>query len=163
MSITLSEGYEAGCVGRITQMHALHYAAASGFGLPFEAKVARGLADFCTAYTAGRDGLWLARLHDEIEGSIAIDGSHAARDGAHLRWFITTEAIRGRGIGRELLARALAFCDRCGYASVYLDTFAGLDAARHLYEAQGFRLVQESPGSMWGSVVREQRFVRGPA
>jgi hypothetical protein len=41
-----------------------------------------------------------------------------------------------------------------------LDTFEGLDAARHLYEAAGFRLLAQAPGAQWGRVVNEQRFER---
>jgi len=162
MSPTISEGYAAGCIGRIAQLHASHYSASGGFGVAFEAKVAKELAEFCLSYVPGRDGLWLAH-GIEIEGSIAIDGSRAAEDGAHLRWFITSDTLRGRGIGKALLNRALEFSDCCGYRNVYLWTFAGLDAARHLYESHGFRLQHESPGSQWGTVVHEQRFVRGEA
>jgi GNAT superfamily N-acetyltransferase len=155
----ICEGYVPGCIGRITQLHAAYYSAASGFGVAFEAKVARELADFCQSYRQGRDGLWLAR-RDDIEGAVVIDGSRAGDDGAHLRWFITSDALRGQGIGRRLIARALQFADGRGYPSVYLWTFAGLDAARHLYESHGFRLVHENLGSQWGAVVREQRFER---
>lgn len=159
MPLTITEGYAPGCIGRITQLHARYYAVSSGFGLPFEAKVASELAAFCKAYVAGRDGLWLAQ-DGGIEGSIAIDGSRADADGAHLRWFILSEALRGRGIGRQMLAKALDFADARGYRHTTLWTFAGLDAARHLYEAAGFRLIHESPGEQWGKRVREQRFVR---
>jgi GNAT superfamily N-acetyltransferase len=159
MRIEISEGYAAGCIGRITQLHAAYYAAASGFGLEFEAKVATELGRFAMAYTPGRDGLWLAR-GPEIEGSVAIDGSKAAHEGAHLRWFICSDALRGQGVGRRLLQEALAFADQRGYGTVHLWTFAGLDAARHLYEAHGFRLVQEGAGSQWGKEVTEQRFER---
>lgn len=155
----ISEGYVPGCIGQVARLHAAYYAVAAGFGVAFEARVAKDLADFCLAYTPGRDGLWLARSTD-IEGSIAIDGAHADGGGAHLRWFITSDVVRGRGVGRRLLSQALAFADRRGYESVYLWTFAGLDAARHLYEAHGFRLVSEAPGDQWGKVVREQRFER---
>ncbi len=162
MPVTITEGYRPGCIGRVAQLHAVYYAASNGFGLAFEAKVARELAAFCSSYLPGRDGLWLA--HDgEVHGSVAIDGSHAETEGAHLRWFITSDALRGQGVGRQLLSQALAFSDRQGYRQVHLWTFAGLDAARHLYESQGFRLVHESPGSQWGTEVREQRFVRGGA
>ncbi len=97
-----------------------------------------------------------------IEGSIAIDGTRAAEpDGAaHLRWFITSEAVQGQGLGRRLLELAMDFVDGRGYRRTTLWTFAGLDAARHLYTAYGFRLVHQSPGDQWGTVVTEQRFER---
>ena len=41
-----------------------------------------------------------------------------------------------------------------------LGTFAGLDAARALYEKHGFSLVREQEGTSWGIRVREQEFVR---
>jgi GNAT superfamily N-acetyltransferase len=164
MSTSITEGYVPGCIGRVVQMHADFYSGANGFGLAFEAKVARELADFCRGYTAGRDGLWLVVQEGRIEGSIAIDGTRAvgagASDGAHLRWFITSDAVKGQGCGKALLQRALDFVDACGYRSTSLWTFAGLGAARHLYESHGFRLAHESPGDQWGSVVTEQRFVR---
>lgn len=160
MPIMIEEGYRPGCIGRVVQLHAAFYSRANGFGVEFEAKVARELGDFCKAYTTGRDGLWLAVDAKEIRGSIAIDGSQGATDGAHLRWFITSQALQGHGAGRQLLAKALEFVDVKGYGRTYLWTFDGLHAARHLYESHGFRLVHESPGSQWGTEVREQKFVR---
>lgn len=162
MSITITEGYTPGCIGRIAQLHANYYSASNGFGVEFEARVARELAQFCQSYKQGRDGIWLAR-DLEIEGSVALDGSYAHGKGAHLRWFISSDALRGQGVGKRLLARALEFSDKCGYGTVHLSTFAGLDAARHLYESHGFKLVHESPGSQWGAVVLEQRFERSAA
>jgi GNAT superfamily N-acetyltransferase len=87
-----------------------------------------------------------------------IDGSHAGQDGAHLRWFITSDSIRGTGIGTALLTSAMAFCRLQCYERVYLWTFEGLSAARHLYEKFGFRLVHQQRGTQWGSEVNEQRF-----
>jgi GNAT superfamily N-acetyltransferase len=160
MSSTLSEGYVPGCIGRIAQLHASYYAATHGFGVEFEAKVASELNQFCLSYTPGRDGIWLVRA-PEIEGSVVLDGSHVASEGrAHLRWFITSDALRGQGMGRQLLEQALAFADAQGYPLVYLWTFEGLGAARHLYESVGFQLVHQSPGKQWGTVVNEQRFER---
>ncbi len=158
-STTIQEGYQPGCIGRVVQLHATYYAASNGFGADFEAKVARELGAFCTSFTPGRDGLWLA-VDTDIEGSIAIDGSRANDDGAHLSWFVTSEAIRGRGTGRKLIAKALEFADARQYQRTYLWTIDGLLAARHLYEWHGFHLVHESLGSRWGTVVREQKFVR---
>ncbi len=164
MNATLHEGFTPGCLGRITELHATTYAALAGFGLGFEALVARDLADFADRFEPGRDGLWLvtAGPQQPVQGSVAIDGTHARAPGgaAHLRWFITSDALRGQGLGRALLARALAFCDARAYPEVALWTFAGLDAARHLYEAHGFRLAEQAEGTRWGGRVTEQRFVR---
>ena len=127
-------------------MHAEYYSAQAGFGVNFEAKVAQELAAFCTRFQAVRDGLWLAR---GAQACIAIDGSQAESSGAHLRWFIASETVRGTGVGKQLLQRALAFCRASGCGKVQLWTFAGLSAARHLYE---------SLGTQWGTLVQEQRF-----
>lgn len=159
MKFELVTGYLPGSIGRIATLHAEYYSVASGFGVDFEAKVARELAAFCLAYQSARDGLWLALVDGRVEGSIVIDGAHAAEDGAHLRWFIVSDALRGSGAGRALLRAALAFTD-ARYQRSYLWTFAGLKAARHLYEAHGFRLAQARPGAQWGKLVDEQRFER---
>lgn len=151
-------GYRPGCIGRIVELHASYYARTSGFGAPFEAKVASGLAAFCLDYQTDRDGLWLAEQDGVIHGSIAIDGSHAAESGAHLRWFITSDASRGQGLGSQLLTAAMDFCRARGYRQVHLWTFDGLHAARHLYEKHGFTLTQSQQGTQWGKEVTEQLF-----
>lgn len=158
MSLTLHAGYLPGAIGRITELHARYYSARVQFGLPFESKVARELAEFCERYDAGRDGLWLLLRDGRVEASIAIDGLHAAAEGAHLRWFICSDQVRGQGWGKTLLTTAIDFCRQRRYPTVQLWTFEGLDAARRLYDSAGFRLVQEQAGSRWGRVVREQRF-----
>jgi GNAT superfamily N-acetyltransferase len=160
MEFQIVDRYEPGCIGRVAELHARHYAAAAGFGAWFEAKVATELSEFVSRFDGSRDGLWLAKLGPEIHGSIAVSGPRAPAEAAHLRWFITSEALRGRGAGTRLLAEALAFCDGKGYGSTFLWTFQGLEAARHLYEKQGFALESQQPGSRWGSPVLEQRFVR---
>jgi GNAT superfamily N-acetyltransferase len=163
MSTTITEGYVPGCIGRITQLHADYYSLSTGFGLEFEAKVARELAEFCRNYESGRDGIWLVRQNGNIEGSLAIDGARARENGAHLRWFIISDSVKGIGIGKTMMQNAMRFVDKCEYPSTYLWTFAGLSAARHLYESHNFRLEYENPGSQWGSLVTEQRFVRSGA
>jgi len=156
----LHTGYLAGCVGRITELHGRYYAEHAGFGVRFESLVACDLAKFCERLDPARDGLWLG-LHDgRVEGSIAIDGLHAATEGAHLRWFIVSDERRGTGMGKRLVAAALDFCRERGYRLVDLATFEGLDAARHLYEANGFRMVHQQRGTAWGYEVNEQRFER---
>lgn len=156
--MNLHLGYSPGCIGRIVEMHANYYTRTVGFGAPFEAKVASELAEFCLRYESSRDGLWLAQDKDVTHGSVVIDGSHYQESGAHLRWFITSDESRGKGVGSQLLDAAMAFCQARGYRKVYLWTFDQLHAARHLYEKHGFKLARTQRGSQWSKEVNEQLF-----
>jgi len=153
-------GYLPGAIGEIAAMHARFYAREHGFGIYFEAKVATECAEFCSRFDPARDGLWLLVDKRRILGSVVIDGTDAGA--AHLRWFIVDDDLRARGFGRRMIDGAMDFCRRAGHRSVYLTTFAGLDAARVLYEQQGFRLVAEADGETWGRTAREQRFEWAP-
>ncbi len=156
----LQQGPIAGTIGRIVDLHAGYYQALVGFGLPFETRVARELCDFCERFDAQRDGMWLAMSGDVIEAALTIDGLHADLEGAHLRWFIASERMRGTGVGGALMRAAMDFCDAHGYRRTFLWTFEGLDAARRLYERHGFQLVHQARGAQWGTEVNEQRFER---
>ena len=160
MNLSITSGYTPGCIGRMVQLHAHYYHPLVGFGLPFESRVARELAAFCERFNPAQDGLWLVQdtATQEVHGSIAIDGADGFNRGAHLRWFITSDAIRGSGMGSQLLAQALAFCQQKAYPRVHLSTFEGLHAARHLYEKAGFQLKHQAPGQQWGVQVNEQIF-----
>ncbi|WP_088142510.1 bifunctional helix-turn-helix transcriptional regulator/GNAT family N-acetyltransferase [Achromobacter xylosoxidans] len=161
MAEQIHAGYLPGCIGDVASLHARYYAQASGFGVYFERKVATELAEFAEGLPAAGKNMWLYADNGRTLASIVIDGDLATGE-AHLRWFIVDESLRGMGVGRALLDRAMAFAD-AHFDQTYLWTFKGLDAARHLYEAAGFTLAEESEGRQWGSVVVEQRFVRrGP-
>lgn len=145
----------------MTELHVRYYAREWGFGHYFEAKVATELAAFLDRFDEERDGFWTAVTPDgRIEGAIAIDGAQAATKGAHLRWFIVSDALRGQGVGGRLMETAMDFCRSHGYGRVYLWTFQGLDAARHLYDKHGFAVTEERQGTTWGREVLEQRMER---
>lgn len=153
-------GYRTGLIARVTEMHANYYARTVGFGRRFETVVAAGLAQFCERLDHAENQIWLAVQGDRIVGSVAIDGEDMGAGVAHLRWFILEDGARGSGLGKRLLLSALDFVDEHGFPETQLWTFSGLDGARRLYEANGFRCVEERPGNQWGSQVLEQRFVR---
>ena len=156
--VKIIKGYTPGAIGRVAELHGTYYHDHWGFGLFFEAKVASDLAEFLKRYDESRDGFWTVSLDGRIEGSIAIDGIHGGSEGAHLRWFIVSDLVRGKGAGNQLIEAAMDFCRSKGYRSVYLWTFEGLGAARHLYEKHGFTRVKEHRGTQWGAEVKEQRF-----
>ena len=153
-------GYRPGLIARITEMHARYYAREHGLGRRFESLVAGGLAEFCGRLDNPCNAIWTAEKAGDIVGSLAIDGEDMGDDIAHLRWFIVGDDLRGSGAGKRLLDTALAFADAQGFAETQLSTFAGLDAARHLYESRGFVLAEEHAGSHWGKELVEQSFVR---
>lgn len=151
--------YEPGGIGEVVLAHARYYSSRWGFDVRFETQVASELAAFMAAFDGRRDGFWRAVTDGRFAGSAAVDGSGSEPGEARLRWFIVDESYRGAGIGSRLLDAALDFCRSRGFASVHLWTFAGLDAARALYERAGFRLVEEAEGDGWGTAVTEQKFV----
>ena len=140
-------GYIPGALGRITELHGTYYHKYWNLGLYFEAKVAAELAEFLSRFDPARDGAWFARAGEDIVGAIFVDGSAAHTEGARLRWFIIDPAYQGRGMGHRLMEEAMTFCKQHQFTRVYLTTFAGLAAARHLYEQHGFRLRREEDGS----------------
>ncbi len=152
-------GYIPGVIGRVAELHASYYAQAWNFGLYFEAKVASELSEFLRRLDPARDGFWSAVRDGRVEGSIAIDAAKADTEGAHLRWFITSDALRGTGVGNRLMQQAVDFCRQRHCARVFLWTFQGLEPARHLYEKFGFRLVAQVEGEQWGKRMLEQRYL----
>lgn len=154
----LIEGYRAGMIGRVAELHAVHYSENWNFGAFFEAKVATELSNFICNYNETKDRILSLSVDGVIEGSIFIDGTSEEDNIAHLRWFIVSDKLKGQGAGNDLMEQALLFCKESSYDSVYLWTFQGLAAARHLYDKYGFRLTEEKLGEQWGTSVTEQRF-----
>ncbi len=156
--IKIVDSYCPGIIGRITELHADYYSKNWGFGLYFESKVATELSEFLGRFDKNRDGIWAVQVNDKIVGSIIIDGIDSDGEGARLRWFILDSNFQGRGIGNLMMEKAIHFCNEKEYRKVYLWTFAGLDAARCLYEKYGFKLCKECENNQWGKTVSEQMF-----
>ncbi len=157
-NVEIEKGYIPGSIGRVAELHGTYYHEHWDFEVFFEAKVATELSEFLGRYDEKHDGFWTVSLKGRVEGSITIDGIHAEKEGAHLRWFILSDVLRGRGIGNRLIKEALNFCRNKRYKRVYLWTFEGLSAAKHLYEKNGFKLAKQYKGMQWGIEVNEQRF-----
>lgn len=151
-------GYYPSVVGKVTELHATYYYENWGLDVSFKTQVATELAEFIRGFDEGRDTFCVAKVAGEFAGCIAIDGQRARTEGARLRWFIVAPRFRGIGIGRSLLRQAILFCKQAGYASIYLWTFQGLDAARSLYEREGFRMCKEHDVDQWGIRLTEQLF-----
>ncbi len=153
------ESYRPGIIGETVRQHAVYYAAHWGFDVRFEAQVATELGEFVARPDCGCDHFQWASADGEYAGTVAVDGGGRDNE-ARIRWFIVPEAFQGRGVGAGLLESALSFCGRRNFGKVYLWTFKGLDAARTLYERNGFILAEERSFTGWGPAITEQKFER---
>lgn len=146
-----------GDLGRIVALHGEIYSReAEGFGLRFEAFVARTIAEFVLDNEA-RGRVWQAEAGDRLLACCAI--AHRDEDLAQLRWVLARPEVRGRGLGRRLVEDAIAYCRFRGFRAVFLETTAGLVASRRLYESLGFRETSRTQENLWhgeGTLVRMQ-------
>jgi GNAT superfamily N-acetyltransferase len=153
------EGASPGLLGEIVRWHGRYYVQGRGWNPLFEAicaeqlgEIARHFGATCTAFSAWDEGDFLAGL--------VMDARRSARAGARLRFLIASDAARGRGLGNELLRRALAWAEARGDPAVWLTTVAGLEASSHLYRKYGFELLEERLDQTWGDEHREQLWER---
>ena len=90
-------------------------------------------------YYAG-GAFWVAE-DNRVVGMIGVE--RHGQDSAELRRMAVDRRYRRKGIGRELLAAAEAFCRESGYPRIVLSTSELQTPARRLYESSGYRLVRE--------------------
>jgi GNAT superfamily N-acetyltransferase len=157
-TIRTMDDYPPGFIGTIATLFARTIAASHGVDWTLDLMIAEQQCEFFRRFDPQRDRVWAAMDRDTPRGGLTIDGPRpeAGRESARLRFFILDDAIRGRGLGRKMVAEAMQFCRAQKYKRVYLTTLPGLDAALHLYYEQGFTLVSESCDGFHGSRYVEQ-------
>jgi GNAT superfamily N-acetyltransferase len=75
---------------------------------------------------------------------------------AKLRLLLVEPNARGFGIGHRLVRECTLFARAAGYRKIDLWTNSVLDAARHLYQEEGYKLIrQEAHQSFGKSLVGE--------
>jgi GNAT superfamily N-acetyltransferase len=137
-----------GDLGWVVKAHAEQYAAEFGWDDSFEALVARIVAD----YAADHDPAWEAAWIGECEGRRVGCVFCVRKDEqtAQLRILLVTSDGRGHGLGRRLVDEVIEFARAAGYQRLVLWTNDPLAAARRIYLAAGFRLVDEDRHHSFG-------------
>lgn len=142
-----------GDLGWIIQHNAELYAAEYGWDGSYEALVARIVADFA-ASPSPLQRAWIARLDGQRVGCVLC--ARASTDTAQLRLLLVDPAARGRGVGRLLVDACVEFARTAGYARMTLWTQQNLTAARRIYAAAGFELVESGAHHSFGADLVEE-------
>jgi len=148
-NIEIRDDLRAGDLGRLIALHGECYESLPGFGLTFEAFVARTLSEY--VLDNGANGrIWLAERDGQLLGCTAI----VLRDNqqAQLRWVLVDPAARGVGLGKELVNRALEFSRDSACTSIFLETTDGLPESQQLYESLGFKVISNELEILWDGV-----------
>jgi DNA-binding MarR family transcriptional regulator/GNAT superfamily N-acetyltransferase len=140
--------HRPGDMGWIIHRHGKLYNEEYGFDETFEALVAEIAAKFLREFDSKRERCWVAEVNGEIVGSVFL--VRQSDDVAKLRLLLVEPNARGLGIGKRLVHECTRFALNVGYQRITLWTQSILDAARTIYEREGYRLVREEPHHSFG-------------
>jgi GNAT superfamily N-acetyltransferase len=147
----------AGDLGAIVEQHGRLYRAEYHLDERFEAYVAAGVGAAVLSEASPPARFWVVRDGEELLGSAAV--CPASERAGQFRWFLLDPRVRGQGVGRQLLDKALEHSRAVRYQAVFLWTFDALEAAARLYRSAGFVETERLPeASPWGVPVTEVRY-----
>lgn len=152
-AITIREA-KPGEPGYIAYRHGVLYTQEYELDPVFDKYVMESLTDYLCNTSAGK--IFIAEYCGVIAGFIGVVEKSPTT--GQLRWFLVEPEFRGVGLGRKLVSTAMEYCKAKGYKNMYLWTFKGLNAARHLYEEFNFVLTEEVVNNSWKHELIEQRF-----
>ena len=144
-----------GDMGTIIYLHGVIYEKEYGFDNTFEPYVAEPLSKFIL-FQSDRERIWIAQNDKNIVGSVAI--VKFSDDQAQLRWLLVHPEVRGLGLGKTLVEKAIQFSKMKGYRSIFLWTLDILSVAKKLYQSSGFKKTEENPCRLWGVPLTEHRY-----
>lgn len=149
-------GHRPGDMGTVIHRHSVLYAQEYGWDERFEALVARVAAAFIDHYDPACEHCWIAERDGEFLGCVFLVKERAAEHTARLRLLLVEPSARGLGLGRALVRQCTHFARQAGYHRIVLWTNSVLDAARHIYESEGYRLTHEEPHESFGKKLISQ-------
>jgi GNAT superfamily N-acetyltransferase len=138
-----------GDIGWIVHRQALIYHEEYGWDWTYEGLVCQILSAFIASFDPAREDGWVAERDRSIVGSVFLMKSDDPAV-TKLRLLYVEPSARGMGLGRTLVETCIGRARKLGYARLTLWTNDVLFAARHIYQAAGFRLVDETAHHSFG-------------
>lgn len=137
-----------GEVAHVIARQSIIYAEEFGWNGSYEGLASEIAGKFVQEFDPAVEGCWIAERAGRVIGSVFV--VDAGRGVAQLRLLYVEREARGLGVGRLLVDQVIAFARDKGYRKVRLWTQSDLVAARKVYAAAGFQLVESNPHHSFG-------------
>jgi DNA-binding MarR family transcriptional regulator/ribosomal protein S18 acetylase RimI-like enzyme len=125
----------------------------------YELQVLATAAHFLQHFSVEHECAWIAERDGMVVGSVLVRRVDAAT--AELTMLHVESQARGIGIGRRLIAEAIAFAARAGYQTLLLELLTVMKTARQLVHAAGFRHAGEAPATEFSQALQRQTWRLG--
>ena len=140
--------HQPGDMGWMVQRQGIVYNREYRWNEDFEALVAEIAARFIQNFDPRKERCWIAERDGENVGSVFL--VKKSETVAQLRLLFVEPKARDLGIGKRLVCECTRFARQVGYEKIMLWTNSVLDAARHIYEQEGYQLIEEEPHHSFG-------------
>jgi DNA-binding MarR family transcriptional regulator/N-acetylglutamate synthase-like GNAT family acetyltransferase len=131
-----------GDLGWIAHRQAILYHGEYGWDFTYEGLVCEILGEFVAHFDPQVEDAWVAECGHTIVGSVFLMRGEEPEH-AKLRLLYVEPSARGRGVGRTLVNTCIERARALHYQRLTLWTNDVLVAARRLYQAAGFQLIEE--------------------
>jgi DNA-binding MarR family transcriptional regulator/N-acetylglutamate synthase-like GNAT family acetyltransferase len=145
-----------GDYGWIVQIHGELYAREYGWQAPFEALVARVVADYVEQFDPAYERCWIAERRGEKIGCVFVQKDRERKGVAKLRMLLVHPSARGLGVGRRLVDEVTRFARDTGYHTLSLWTHVELTTARKIYADAGYTKIREEVHEHFGKPLTSE-------